>query len=202
MIDQSDGLHSALILLGSNVEREYNMPAALKRLANHPDLRVTAVSSLYESAAIGGTMDAPVFTNAAVAVETYLPPIALRQLLRQLEAALGRVRTADKFAPRPIDLDIVMYDDLVMTIEGSQIPEPEIERRAYIAVPLSEVAPHWMHPQTGQTLHSMAQALSQSELRCLGPAPSLTTIRVDQAYRDGDASTPTGADWSTLPPHD
>lgn len=162
--------HRVLILLGSNIDRHRNLPAAIHRLRNDPNLVVDAVSGIYESEAVGGQGAQPVFSNAAAAAWTDLTPAALRQRLRQIEAEMGRVRVADKFAPRPIDLDIALYDDLVTSVDGSEIPDPDIERHAHVARPLAEVAPDIVHPASGRSLRSIADALDCSHLRLISPS--------------------------------
>jgi len=156
--------HRAMILLGSNIQRERNIPQALQQLASHPALRLLASSGIYESAAVGGNGPQPIFSNSAALIETQLEPVALRQALREIEAALGRVRSADKYAPRPIDLDIVLYDRFVGDIEGSSVPDPELLCFAHIAVPCAEIAPHWVHPLTGKTLYEISTGVDRRSL--------------------------------------
>lgn len=156
--------HSVIILLGSNIDRERNIPEALRRLAAHPGLDLKASSRVYTTEPVGGTGPQPVFANAAVLVKTPLPPGALRQVLRTIEAEMGRVRTADKFAPRPIDLDIVLYDNFVGDVEGSPIPDPDLLRHPHVAVPCAEIAPHRLHPVTGQTLAEICAGLDRSSV--------------------------------------
>lgn len=157
--------HRALILLGSNIERERNMPAALTALAAHPEWALRAVSSIYESAAVGGKGPQPVFANAAVLLETGREVSALRAALRQLEAAQGRVRTGDKYAPRPIDMDIVLFDDFVGAVEGSEIPDPDLLRFPHVIVPCAEIAPDWPHPVSGSVLAEIAQRIGNTDLQ-------------------------------------
>lgn len=148
-----------LIMLGSNIDRTHNMDEAIARLERHPDLEILAVSPVYVTAAIGpaGERSAqPLFSNAAIRAETTLDAAALRAELRTIEAAMGRVRTRDKFAPRPIDLDIAFYGDAVLEVAGKTIPDADVLRFAHVAVPLADVAGDWVHPQTGQTLAEIA----------------------------------------------
>jgi len=163
-------VHRALILLGSNIERERNIPQAVQMLSTHPALRLLASSGVYGSAAVGGNGLQPVFSNRAVLVETDLTPAALRSTLREIEAALGRVRSADKYAPRPIDLDIVLYDDFVGNVAGSNIPDPDLLRFAHIAVPCAEIAPHWLHPLTGHTLQEISTGVDSRSLHLISGA--------------------------------
>ncbi|MEZ4639255.1 MAG: 2-amino-4-hydroxy-6-hydroxymethyldihydropteridine diphosphokinase [Caldilineaceae bacterium] len=86
-----------LVLLGSNIDRQRNLPAAIARLRRHPGWQVTAVSSIYESAAVGGSGEQPIFWNAAVCMKTGMTPSVLRNELRLIEAEMGRRRSADKF---------------------------------------------------------------------------------------------------------
>ncbi|MBX2998843.1 MAG: 2-amino-4-hydroxy-6-hydroxymethyldihydropteridine diphosphokinase [Caldilineaceae bacterium] len=161
--------HHVLILLGSNINRHQNLPAAIHRLIADEHLVVDAVSGIYESAAVGGQSEQPIFSNAAIAAWTDLTPAALRQRLRQIESEMGRVRIADKFAPRPIDLDMALYDDLVTDVDGSEIPDPDIERRAHVALPLAEIAPDAIHPIQGRSLKSIAETLDCSHIHVIAP---------------------------------
>lgn len=145
------------IILGSNIAPEQNLPRAVQLIAERVDLR--GVSRVYESApvnAAGGiAADQGQFLNAAVLVETTIPPAELKhEVLRGIEAELGRVRTVDKFAPRPIDLDLALYADLVL--DDPKLPDPDILTRAYVALPLADLAPDFRHPVTGQTLAEIA----------------------------------------------
>ncbi len=151
-----------LITLGSNLEREHNLPAAVARLRHHPRLALRALSPVYESAPVGGAPNHPHYFNAAALVETDLTPSALRDTLRAIERDLGRVRTADKHAPRTIDLDIALYGDQILTVEDKHIPDPDISVFPHLALPLADIAPGWRHPQTGLTLREIAAGMSYS----------------------------------------
>ncbi|MEJ5249511.1 MAG: 2-amino-4-hydroxy-6-hydroxymethyldihydropteridine diphosphokinase [Caldilinea sp.] len=159
-----------LITLGSNIDRERNIQRALAELERHPRLRVLAVSPVYVTPALGadgqpsGQAD---FANAAVRAETDLEPAALRQALRAIESAMGRVRTEDKFAPRPIDLDLAFYGREIIETEGRSLPDPDVLRFAHVAVPLADVAGEWVHPQTGQTLAEIAAALTNQKVETI-----------------------------------
>jgi dihydroneopterin aldolase/2-amino-4-hydroxy-6-hydroxymethyldihydropteridine diphosphokinase len=152
----------AFISLGSNIEAERNLPAAVRRLAAR--CRLVAASPVYETRPVG-TTDQPNFLNAAVLVETELQAGELKaEVLQAIEQALGRVRSEDKNAPRTIDLDISLFNDQVMTLGDRRIPDPEILEFAHIAWPLADLAPGYRHPETGQTLEEIAQGLSQDGL--------------------------------------
>lgn len=150
----------ALISLGSDVDPERNLPAAAARLAAHPDIEVLAASGVYESPPLGRPDD-PCFHNAALAVTTELAPGTLRATLRRVEAELGRVRSEDRYAPRSIDLDLVAYEGFAGDVAGSPVPDPEIGRRAFLALPLAEAAPDWIDPASGCTLAEIAASFDR-----------------------------------------
>ncbi len=102
----------------------------------------------------------PTFLNAALLIRT---PLSAEDLkagpLREVERGLGRVRTADKNAPRTIDLDIALYNYDVLDVGGRHVPAPDLLTRAHIAVPLADLAPYYVHPETGETLEEIAARL-------------------------------------------
>ena len=147
----------AVISLGSNVDPERNLPTAFARLRHQPDLTVIAQSPCYRSAAVGG--GGPDFLNAAALVDTRLSPSDLRAALKTIEASMGRVRTSDRFAPRPIDLDLILYAGFAGEVEGTTIPDPDMARYAHLAVPAADVAPDWEYPVPGSPLKTIAAPL-------------------------------------------
>jgi 2-amino-4-hydroxy-6-hydroxymethyldihydropteridine diphosphokinase len=149
--------HRAVVLLGSNIDRERALPQAVALLAARTRLR--AVSAVYETVPVGRP-DQPAFFNAAVVVETDLDPEAFkREVLAAIEARLGRRRTADRWAPRTIDLDLVLWDDEVREVGGRPVPHPDLLTRAHAAVPVAEVLPDATHPVTGERLTEIARRL-------------------------------------------
>ncbi len=160
-----------LISMGSNIDKEINLPAAIALLQTNPKIMVLAVSPVLVTSALGADgqpANQPSFHNAGVLADTTLTPQQLRQLLRQIEAELGRVRSPDKFAPRPIDLDLAFYGDTVLTPssgDGQQLPDPDVLRFAHVAMPLAAVAPDWVHPLTGTTLASIAATFADAHQR-------------------------------------
>ena len=145
-----------LVSLGSNINPEHNLQAAVQRLASR--FRLRAVSPVYETTPVGKT-DQPDFMNAAALVETDLDAAELKQALQAIEQELGRVRTDDKNAPRTIDLDISLFNDQALEVGSRRIPDPDILRHPHIARPLADLAPQLRHPETGQTLQAIAQGL-------------------------------------------
>jgi 2-amino-4-hydroxy-6-hydroxymethyldihydropteridine diphosphokinase len=145
----------AYLSLGSNIEPERNLPAALAQLAQFG--RIRAVSTVWQTAPIG-FIDQPDFLNAVVLLETRLSARALReQVIVQIEQSLNRVRTADKNAPRTIDIDIMLFNRDVFSLGQRRVPDPEVLERPFVAIPLAEIAPDYVHPETGQTLGQIAQ---------------------------------------------
>ena len=146
------------VAMGSNINAAHNLREAVRLLRERAT--VVAVSPVYETAPIG-TTDQPNFLNAAVLVETPLPAADLKaNVLRAIEQTLGRVRTADKNAPRTIDLDIALFNGDVLDVGARHIPDPDILKYAHIAVPLADLAPEVRHPETGQTLWEIAERSS------------------------------------------
>jgi 2-amino-4-hydroxy-6-hydroxymethyldihydropteridine diphosphokinase len=152
-----------LISLGSNVAKETNLPAAVVQLAAQPTVTVLAVSPVLQTAAVGpdgAPSGQPPFHNQALLAETSLAPEELRMLLQEIEAKLGRARTADKFAPRPIDLDLSLYGDFAGVVDGKLLPDPDVMRHAHVALPLAAVAPDWVYGPHGPTLALIAAELA------------------------------------------
>jgi GTP cyclohydrolase I len=152
---------SVLIALGSNINRERNLPRALELLRRDSRWRVLAESPIYQTPAVGDGSQ-PDYFNAAALLETDLSPAYLRGALRRIETRLGRVRTADKFAPRTIDLDIVFVRDRQLSLNGGVLPDPDILDHPHLAFPLADIAPDWVFPGLGLTLKQIAEGLHPS----------------------------------------
>ena len=145
----------AYLSLGSNIDPERNLPAAVAQLACFG--RIRAASRVWQTAPVGLT-DQPDFLNAAVLLETHLSALALReQAIAQIEKSLRRKRTMNKNAPRTIDIDIMLFNNGVLSVGKRRIPDPEVLDRPFVAIPLAEIAPDYVHPETGQTLREIAQ---------------------------------------------
>jgi 2-amino-4-hydroxy-6-hydroxymethyldihydropteridine diphosphokinase len=152
----------AYISAGSNIDPERNLPQAVAHVASR--CRVLAVSAVYETDPVGKA-DQPSFLNAAMLVQTDLAAAELKsQVLQAVESELGRIRTQDKNAPRTIDLDVSLFNTDVLQVGQRRIPDPEILLYPHITKPLADLAPHYRHPITGQTLLEIAQSLPQQGL--------------------------------------
>jgi 2-amino-4-hydroxy-6-hydroxymethyldihydropteridine diphosphokinase len=154
---------TAWLVLGSNIRPEDNLPRALDLLGEK--VRVLAVSSVWQSPPADGSAQ-PDYWNAAVMIRTELSPEAvLATLIAPIERRLGRERTADRFAPRTIDIDLALYDDRAGTYSGKRLPHPDILSRAHAAAPLAEISPDKIHPETGEPLRAIAARLRTSAIR-------------------------------------
>lgn len=138
------------ISLGSNIDRERNIAAALEALTDAFGTLVR--SSVYECAAVG--FDSAPFYNLVVGFDTDMNPRAVQGLLRVIEDRSGRVRTGSLSA-RTLDLDLLLYDDLVVEEEGLLLPRDDITRYAFVLGPLAEIAGDRRHPVSGQRFDAM-----------------------------------------------
>ena len=131
-------MHKIYLSLGSNIgETRKNLEEALEMLAEK--VKITAVSSYYETEPVG-YKDQSWFLNIAVAGETVLAPYALLSFTQSIEQGMGRVKLI-RFGPRNIDIDILLYDDLILNDETLTIPHPRMTERAFVVEPLYEIAP-------------------------------------------------------------
>lgn len=155
----------AFIGVGSNIKPAENVRAALHSLARQT--RLVAISTVYLTAALGRP-EQPPYYNCVAEIETEAPPAAIKfGLLRNLETQLGRHRTQDKYAPRTIDLDLIVYGDLVLDETGLRLPDPEILERPFLAIPLLELAPALVLAGHGQPLREVAAAMPRSGMQGL-----------------------------------
>lgn len=145
-----------LLALGSNLgDRAENLARARTLLAR--SITLHAVSPIYETEPWGVT-DQPCFLNQTLLAETDLTPDGLLAFAKEIEAALGRDFSAVRYGPRPIDIDILAYDKLMLNTPRLTIPHQRLHERAFVLVPLNDIAPDWLHPRLNQTV---AQMLAQ-----------------------------------------
>jgi len=158
-------LAAVFLGLGSNLgDRGANIREALDRLARDPDIHVKRVSSLYETAPIGYT-DQPDFVNAVALIETELGPADLLHIVVGIENDMGRVRK-HLWGPRVIDIDVLLYDDAVVNTSELTVPHPRMMERAFVMVPLAEIAPDLELPG-GRKPHEVLDKLRDQRVRRL-----------------------------------
>ncbi len=145
----------ALIGLGSNLgDRRRNLEAALDALRARGDLRLVRASAWIETAPLGGPGDQPPFLNGAALVETALPPLPFFNLLQTIEASLGRERL-ERWGPRTIDLDLLLYDECILNEANLVLPHPRMAWRRFVLAPSAEIAGEMRHPTNGWTVAEM-----------------------------------------------
>jgi len=156
--------HVAYIALGSNLgQREKSITAALTALEHTRGIVVDQVSSLYETNPVGGPEDQPKFINAAARLKTELPPERLLAVLLQIEQSLGRKR-GEPWGPRTIDLDLLLYDDLVISEDGLSVPHPLMHERRFVMEPLAEIASEVVHPTLQLTMKAILDSIGDLPL--------------------------------------
>jgi 2-amino-4-hydroxy-6-hydroxymethyldihydropteridine diphosphokinase len=149
---------TAYLGLGSNLgDRQANLDRALAFLRQR--LRVEKVSSVYDSEPVGN-IEQPRFLNLVCQVTTNLPPKSLLALSKAIENKLGRWGGASG-APRTMDIDILLYGDQVIETPELVVPHPRMTKRAFVLVPLAEIAPDLVHPVTGKTAKEMLKAAKE-----------------------------------------
>jgi len=134
------------VSIGSNVDRDHHIPQALRDLETR--FGPLNVSSIYESQAVGFEGDA--FYNLVVSFDSGLPAQDIARMLSEIEALHGRTRESKKFAPRTLDLDLILYGDLILTQGKLILPREELTEYAFMLEPLAEIAPDRKHPVLGE----------------------------------------------------
>lgn len=159
-----------LIALGANLPSRAGMPEQTLRASldalSEKRVRTVAASRIFITSAWPDPSDPP-FANAVVRVVTPLAPVALMDELATIEAKFGRTRTR-RNAPRTLDLDLIDYDGRIE--DGPpQLPHPRAAERAFVLIPLAEVAPGWRHPVSGKTVETLIAALPENERAAVRP---------------------------------
>lgn len=152
----------AFLSLGSNIDAERNLRSAFAALRER--FGDVVGSTVYRFAAVG--FDGPDFLNAAAVIDSDLDPFALNDWLHALEDAHGRDRSGPRFGDRPLDIDIVFYDALVLDGPGHlQLPRDEL-RHAFVLKPLADIAPDFVDPRSGRTLAALWAASPERDAAC------------------------------------
>jgi 2-amino-4-hydroxy-6-hydroxymethyldihydropteridine diphosphokinase len=153
------------IALGSNLGDSLSIVKdALKILAQTSGITLQAHSSWYQTAPVGPPQ--PDYLNGCALVDVQLTPQELLETLLRIEAQFGRVRE-ERNGPRTLDLDLLLFDDLILDIPNLQLPHPRMRERAFVLVPLAEIAPNWVEPVSGKAIAQLVQTLDCSGVRRL-----------------------------------
>ncbi len=155
-------MSTATIALGSNLgDRRANLRTAIARLGRLG--KVTAQSPIYETPP-WGVADQPAYYNQVVQVQTDLDPHALLQALKATEVDMGRDPGGLRYGPRLIDFDIVLYEDVVLTSYSLTIPHPRLVERAFVLVPLADIAPDLVHPLLCLSIRDLARRVDATDV--------------------------------------
>lgn len=155
----------AFVSVGSNIEPEANTEQAIRLLDR--EARVISISTVYLTEPEGSPGQPPYY-NCVVEIETDLSPAELKhRVLRGIEAKRGRIRSEDKYAARTIDLDLILYDELVVASGDLTLPDPDILRRPFLAIPLRELTPGMKLPHFGLRIDDVAANLADRSMKPL-----------------------------------
>ena len=155
---------SVYVAAGSNIDAVRHLRLALRELKQlYPDSRI---SPAYRNKAVGFTGDD--FVNLVVGFDTSLSPAQVRAQLQRVEAACGRAPDAPKWAPRTMDLDILLFGDLVSNEPGLVVPRPDLIRRPYMLKPMADIGPDVVHPVSGRTMRELWEAFGEGGHEMVG----------------------------------
>ncbi len=142
------------ISVGSNLgDREENIKEVIKLIDNHPLIKIIKISPIYETEPVG-FKDQDWFLNLVIELETSLLPQELLAILEEIEIKLGK-KIERKWGPRTIDLDILLYDDIILDLPELQIPHKLMHERAFVLIPLAQIAPNVKHPMLNKTIKEL-----------------------------------------------
>lgn len=148
------------IALGSNLGDSHAiLEDAVKIIAHTPGITLQARSHWYQTAPVGPPQ--PDYLNGCVVLKVQMTPQDLLETLLQIEAQFGRTRR-ERWGPRTLDLDLLLFNDLIFDAPNLQIPHPRMRERAFVLVPLAEIAPDWIEPVSGKAIAQLVQTVDCS----------------------------------------
>jgi 2-amino-4-hydroxy-6-hydroxymethyldihydropteridine diphosphokinase len=155
-------LTESAIALGSNIGDSLRiLEAAIETLAQTPGISLSAKSSWYKTKPVGPPQ--PDYLNGCAILQVEMKPHMLLETLLQIEQQFGRIRQ-ERWGPRLLDLDLLLYDGLVLDTPNLQIPHPRMKERAFVLVPLTEIAPDWVEPISGSAIKDLVTKVDCSEV--------------------------------------
>jgi 2-amino-4-hydroxy-6-hydroxymethyldihydropteridine diphosphokinase len=158
-------INRCAIGLGSNLGDSLAiLQGAIDRLKSHPQIELIAKSSWYETLPIGPPQ--PNYLNACATISTSLAPLELLALLLEIERQFGRERR-EKWGARTLDLDLLLYADLTIDLPTLQVPHPYLQERAFVLVPLGEIAADWIDPRSGCAIAALRDRLDIAAVKLL-----------------------------------
>jgi 2-amino-4-hydroxy-6-hydroxymethyldihydropteridine diphosphokinase len=159
----------AYVGVGSNLgDRWAHLLQAARGLGSSPRVSVLRGSTVYENAPVGPPQ--PDYLNAVLELDTRLTAAGLHQLMRLVEEGAGRVR-GERWGPRTLDLDLLLFGDEVIDVPGLRVPHPELAGRRFVLAPLAELCPELAVPGAGATVAALLAACPPHEMRAAGPYP-------------------------------
>ena len=171
----------AVVALGSNLgDSLRTLEGALRTLDGVPGMRLLAHSSWWRTASVGPPQ--PDYLNGCALLEVRLAPEALLDRLQAIESRFGRVR-AERWGPRTLDLDLILFGEMVLDSARLQVPHPRLHERAFVLVPLAEIAPGWIEPLTGRRVADLAGDLSDAA----------GLLRLAEGESEGESNGPAAA---------
>jgi 2-amino-4-hydroxy-6-hydroxymethyldihydropteridine diphosphokinase len=154
--------HSVYLALGTNLgSREENLRIAVNGIS--PEVNVIYRSPIYETPP-WGYLEQPYFLNQVISGKTQLTPLALLRHVKELETKMGR-SAGIRYGPRLIDIDILFYNDQILKTNGLEIPHPRLHDRAFVLVPLLDIAPDLLHPLLGKTISELIKQVDTSAIK-------------------------------------
>ena len=164
-MDKIADLPACAIGLGSNLGDSLAiLTGAIDRLKLHPQIELSAVSCWYRTAPIGPPQ--PDYLNGCATIETSMQPLELLSVLQSIEAEFGRVR-GEIWGARTLDLDLLLYGNAIIDLPTLQVPHPHICDRAFVLVPLAEIAPDWLEPKSGESIANLCNKLECSDVKLI-----------------------------------